>query len=358
MWLTLAFTSAALLGFYDVAKKKSLTGNAVLPVLLLNTLFSSLVFLPALLSAECGLGWFEGTVLEASPGTLHAHGLVALKSVIVLTSWIFGYFGMKHLPITIVGPINATRPVMVLVGAMLVFGERLNACQWAGVLLALVSLFMLSRSSRREGVDFAHNVWILCIALAAVMGAVSGLYDKYIMARLDPVFVQSWYNLYQFFMMAVLTAVVWWPKRHASTPFHWSWAIPLISVFSVAGRLRLPHGPARSRRHDFRRVDGAPRLGRGFVRLRRPALPRTEPARQGRRPHPHPGRHGLPVARVAVACIPSAADDVRCVVFRLSRSPSAILFPARTAREMKKDARPKAGILFGRGWFRPSDDLA
>ena len=129
MWLTLAFTSAALLGFYDVAKKKSLTGNAVLPVLLLNTLFSSLVFLPALLSAECGLGWFEGTVLEASPGTLHAHGLVVLKSVIVLTSWIFGYFGMKHLPITIVGPINATRPVMVLVGAMLVFGERLNACQ-------------------------------------------------------------------------------------------------------------------------------------------------------------------------------------------------------------------------------------
>ena len=90
MWLTLAFTSAALLGFYDVAKKKSLTGNAVLPVLLLNTLFSSLVFLPALLSAECGLGWFEGTVLEASPGTLHAHGLVVLKSVIVLTSWIFG----------------------------------------------------------------------------------------------------------------------------------------------------------------------------------------------------------------------------------------------------------------------------
>lgn len=309
MWLTLAFTSAALLGFYDVAKKKSLTGNAVLPVLLLNTLFSSLVFLPALLSAECGLGWFEGTVLEASPGTLHAHGLVVLKSVIVLTSWIFGYFGMKHLPITIVGPINATRPVMVLVGAMLVFGERLNACQWTGVLLALVSLFMLSRSSRREGVDFAHNVWILCIALAAVMGAVSGLYDKYIMARLDPVFVQSWYNLYQFFMMAVLTAAVWWPKAARLHAFPLELGHPADLGILVAGRLRLPHGPARSRRHDLRRVDGAPRLGRGFVRLRRPALPRTESARQGRRSHPHPGRHGLLVARVAVACVSGA--DVR-----------------------------------------------
>ena len=124
-------------------------------------------------------------------GTLRAHGLVLLKAVIVLTSWIFGYFAMKHLPITIVGPINATRPVMVLVGAMLIFGERLNACQWTGVVLTLLSLFLLSRSSRREGVVFTHNLWILFIALAAVTGAVSGLYDKYIMARLDPVFVQK-----------------------------------------------------------------------------------------------------------------------------------------------------------------------
>ena len=231
MWLTLAFTSAALLGLYDAAKKKALTQNAVLPVLLLNTLFSTLIFLPAILSAEFGLEWFDGTVLEAAPGTLHAHGLVILKSVIVLTSWIFGYFAMKHLPITIVGPINATRPVMVLVGAMLLFGERLNLYQWIGVILAVVSLLLLSRSSRREGVDFTHNRWILFIALAAVTGAVSGLYDKYIMARLDAVFVQSWYNLYQFLMMAVIVAILWWPRRHHTTPFHWSWAIPLISIF-------------------------------------------------------------------------------------------------------------------------------
>ena len=169
--------------------------------------------------------------MATAPGSAAAHGLVILKSCIVLTSWIFGYFGMKHLPITIVGPINATRPVMVLVGALLIFGERLNAYQWTGVALALVSLFLLSRSSRREGVVFSHNIWILFIALSAVTGAVSGLYDKYIMTRLDPVFVQSWYNLYQLAMMAVVGAIVWWPRRSRTTPFHWSWAIPLISVF-------------------------------------------------------------------------------------------------------------------------------
>lgn len=234
MWLSLAFASAALLGLYDAAKKKALTGNAVLPVLLLNTFFCSLFFLPAILSAECGFGWFDGTVLESSCGTLRAHGLVVLKSAIVLTSWIFGYFGMKHLPLTIVGPINATRPVLVLLGALLIFGERLNASQWAGVLLALVSLFLLGRSSRREGVDFAHNRWILCIAAAALTGAASGLYDKYIMTRLDPVFVQSWYNLYQFLMMAIVVGILWWPRRGHTTPFRWSWAIPFISIFLLA----------------------------------------------------------------------------------------------------------------------------
>ena len=234
MWLSLAFASAALLGLYDAAKKKALTGNAVLPVLLLNTFFCSLFFLPAVLSAECGFGWFDGTALESSCGTLRAPGLVVLKSAIVLTSWIFGYFGMKHLPLTIVGPINATRPVLVLLGALLIFGERLNASQWAGVLLALVSLFLLGRSSRREGVDFAHNRWILCIAAAALTGAASGLYDKYIMTRLDPVFVQSWYNLYQFLMMAIVVGILWWPRRGHTTPFRWSWAIPFISIFLSA----------------------------------------------------------------------------------------------------------------------------
>ena len=241
MWLTLAFTSAALLGLYDVAKKRALTDNAVLPVLLLNTLFSSLLFVPVIVAAECGLGWFDGTLLESVPGDAHAHALVALKSAIVLVSWVFGYFAMKHLPLTIVGPINATRPVMVLVGAMLLFGERLNGYQWVGVALALLSLFLLSRSGRREGVDFAHNVWILCIAAAAVMGAVSGLYDKYIMARLDPVFVQSWYNFYQLLMMGTVVGLLWWPRRRTTTPFHWSWAIPLISIFlSLADFAYLP----------------------------------------------------------------------------------------------------------------------
>ena len=236
MWLILAFVSAALLGLYDVAKKQAVKGNAVPTVLLLNTLFSSLLFLPVIISSECDLGWFAGSIFDVEPQPLRVHLLIILKSAIVLSSWIFGYFGIKHLPLTLVGPINATRPVLVLVGAMLIFGERLNALQWIGVLLALISIFLLSRAGKREGIDFARNRWILCVAAAAVLGAASGLYDRHIMRELEPLFVQSWYNIYQFSMMAIAVTLIYLLQSNR-TAFHWSWAIPLISLFLSAADL-------------------------------------------------------------------------------------------------------------------------
>lgn len=234
MWLLLAFLSATLLGFYDVFKKQSLKDNAVLPVLFLNTVFSSLIFLPFILLSVYAPQVFEGTMFNVPLAGWETHKYIVMKSFIVLSSWIFGYFGMKHLPITIVGPINATRPVMVLVGAILVFGERLNLYQWIGVLLAVISFFMLSRSGKKEGIDFKHNKWIFFIVLAAVMGAVSGLYDKYLMKQLNPMLVQSWYNVYQVFIMCPILLLLWLPRRKSSTAFRWTWSILLISIFLSA----------------------------------------------------------------------------------------------------------------------------
>lgn len=60
---------------------------------------------------------------------------------------------------------------------------------------------MLSRSGKKEGIDFKHDRWIWFVVLAAVLGAVSGLYDKYLMGRFNNMQVQAWYNIYQLFMM-------------------------------------------------------------------------------------------------------------------------------------------------------------
>ena len=229
--------SAALLGCYDSFKKQALKANAVIPVLFLNTLFSSLIFLPFIVLSST-TNTLDDSIFYVTSGGWEEHKYVLLKALIVLSSWVLGYFGMKHLPLTIVGPINATRPVMVLVGALLVFGERLNGWQWAGVLLAVLSFLMLSRSGKKEGIDFKHDHWIWMIVGAAALGALSGLYDKYLMAPvegggvgLNRMLVQAWYNFYQCGMMLAMLVFRWWPHRKEITPFHWHWSIIGVSLF-------------------------------------------------------------------------------------------------------------------------------
>lgn len=229
MWIILAVCSALCLGFYDVMKKLSLRDNNVLLVLLLNTLFGSILMMPVIVG-DFASGRF-------GPGSVAAdHAFIALKACIVLASWVLGYFAIKHLPLTIQGPVNASRPVMVLVGALLIFGERLNGLQWAGILLGFVSLYFISRIGAREGFSMKHSRWLWMAIGATVLGACSALYDKYLLQRYEPLQVQAWYSLYQLVLMAIAVSVL---RRagHSTGPFRWRWSIVGISVFLTAADL-------------------------------------------------------------------------------------------------------------------------
>ena len=230
MWALLAFMSAALLGCYDFFKKVSLKDNSVLAVLFLNTFFSSLLFAPFILLSQTGT--ITSGQLFVPSIDLETHLLLFLKAVIVLSSWLCGYIGIKHLPITIVSPIQSNRPVLVLLGALFLFGESLNVYQWIGVIIAIVSVFLLSRSGKREGIDFVNNRWVTFVALASLFGAVSALYDKYLMRSIEPIVVQSWFNIYQCVLMGVIITVMnMLNPTQRSRRFIWRWSIPMISLF-------------------------------------------------------------------------------------------------------------------------------
>ena len=179
---------------------------------------------------------------------LRGHLLTIVKSAIVLSSWIFAYVAIKHLPISVVSPWQATRPMWTLIGALLIFGERLNLWQWAGVVLAVGSIFLFSFSngeSGKSGISHLSRLrqepdakYYVCLALAILIGACSGLYDKYMMRQFDHNAVQVYYTLYQAVMMTVFCYLH--HKRHATRPMlhagadGWAlMAIPLISVFLV-----------------------------------------------------------------------------------------------------------------------------
>lgn len=226
MWVLLALGSALGLGFYDVMKKLSVRGNNVPIVLLLNTLIGTALLSPVLAEGIAGGAWGPG-------GTLIGHVHIVIKAVIVLSSWILGYFAIKHLPLTIQGPINATRPVLVLVGALLLFGERLNALQWTGILLGFCSLYFISRIGAREGFSLRGSRWLWMSVGAMTLGAVSALYDKFLLRLYRPLEVQAWYSLYQALIMAGIVVLLN-RKGLGGGRFSWRWTIVGISVFLTA----------------------------------------------------------------------------------------------------------------------------
>lgn len=234
MWITLAVISAVLLGFYDAAKKRAVAGNDVLTVLFWSTVVSALLFMPVIIASLSGADWFAGSRFAIAAGSAEMHIKVAIKSVIVISSWIAGYYGLKYLPLTLVGPMNATRPVIVLVASIALFGERLNLWQWAGVAVSVASVWLLGRSSRKEGIDFTHNRWIVCMVLGVLLGAASAVYDRYILRQIDPIFVQSWFNVYDVVLMAIVLAATGSKRQSSRATFRWNWAIPLISIFVSA----------------------------------------------------------------------------------------------------------------------------
>lgn len=243
-WVILAFLSALCLGFYDVSKKVALRDNSVVDVLTASVLVSSGILIVPLLISRLMPDALSGSLLYVPPMDIQGHLLTILKSAIVLSSWICAYVALKHLPISIVSPWQATRPMWTLIGALLIFGERLNSWQWAGVVLAIGSIFVFSFFNRPAGLSPKKRLrglalqpeakYYIALALAIVIGACSGLYDKYIMRLYDHNAVQVYYTLYQAAMMLVFCYIH--HKRHPSERgFHITNIRPvaLISVFLV-----------------------------------------------------------------------------------------------------------------------------
>lgn len=210
--------SAILLGVYDVVKKQSLRRNGVLYVLLGATALTALFLCP---------------FLEA--GAPKDHLALVFKAVLVTASWVSGLLGMKYLPITTVSTIKASRPVFVVAFSIILFGEKLNVWQWGGVVLVIAALYLLSVSSKKEGIRFTSNKGVACMAISVLAGATSALYDKHILGYMEPLFVQSWTNVY----ITVLLAICIIAKALKDGPekrerFSWDWRLLVIAVLITA----------------------------------------------------------------------------------------------------------------------------
>jgi bacterial/archaeal transporter family protein len=233
MWALLGLFSALFLGIYDIFKKLSLNGNAVLPVLFFATCTSAVIFLPVAVGSVFFPEFFRSIGLFAPSLNYSEHLLILLKAAIVVSSWILAFFAMKHLPITIFSPIRSTGPLWTMIGALIIFHEKLNLQQWIGVTITLGFFFLFSTTGKGDGIKFHQNKWILFLILGTLLGGASGLYDKFIIRHIDRIAMQAWFSFYQVVLLFPVLMIFWFPKRKKTTPFKWRWSIPAIGLTLV-----------------------------------------------------------------------------------------------------------------------------
>ena len=205
-WLILAFASAVFLGFYDLAKKKSVQDNAVRPVLCLCSAFYALFMLPVLLTGHC------------EPLSLHDHLLLMAKAVIVGLSWLFTYNAIAHMPLSISTTIRA-----------LAVGIAICVCSYIG----------LSMAGRKEMGHFFSNGWVVSMLIGTILASCSGIYDKFILQRMnfEPMTVQVWFSIYMLAVQFITTAFTWFPTRKKTTPFQFRWSfIAVAALLIIADR--------------------------------------------------------------------------------------------------------------------------
>lgn len=229
-WIAAALLSALFLGIYELCTKHAVNKNAVVPVLFYSTLTGALVWF-GLLAVDFAAPGELPKSLVTDHITGQQHLQLALKSFIVALSWIFTYFGMKHLSLSLGSPIRATSPVVVLLGAVLILGERLTLLEVVGVLTTIASFIGLSIAGRGEGVHFHRNKWVWFLVVGTLLGATSALYDRYLLGKLHfsvPT-VQAWFSIYLlvfFIPFMIGWQCRWWPRNE----FHWRWSIPGIAL--------------------------------------------------------------------------------------------------------------------------------
>ncbi len=228
-WIAASLLSALFLGCYELGTKHAVRDNAVLPVLFFANVCSATVWTTLMALAAFSPGTLPAT-FHVAPLALTQHLMLLGKSALVASSWVCSYFAIKHLPVSLASPIRATGPMWTLLGAVLVLGERPSALEGVGIAITLASFVGLSFAGSREGIHFHRDKWIGFLVGGTLLGACSGLYDKFLLGRagFDAATVQCWFSIYLAVLFLPL-AVGWKFRLWSRHEFHWRWSILVVS---------------------------------------------------------------------------------------------------------------------------------
>lgn len=238
-WLWLSLASSLLLGLYEVSRKAALSKSAPLLVLLLANV-GGLVGLSLALLVSRDVVVARSSAFYLVPLDRHQHGAVLIKALLVSTSWIMSYSAVKHLPITVAGPLRAVAPAFTVLGALLWFNEAPSLVQWLGIGVIFSGYLGFAQLGKSEGISYTKSPYVMLLVAGTIVGAMSGLLDKHLLQKvqLQPTTLQFWFVVYTTLIQVVLHLMLMAKNTgHTTRPslgaWRVSWLAPLAGVLLV-----------------------------------------------------------------------------------------------------------------------------
>lgn len=223
-WLLPTLFSALALGIYDVCKKESVRDNSVMPVLFFATLCGTLFFVAG--------SFCTNTFSAAVKCTGREYLYTLLKSFIVSGSWVCVFYAMRELPVTLASPIRATSPLWTAIGGIVIYHEIPGTLQAVGMVIIFAGYIIFSFIGKLEGFSWKSK-GIILIAAGTLLGAVSALFDKYLLnvVKIDRQVLQLYFSV----NLVIVLGAAWalrscFGQKH---PFKWKWSIPFTGILLI-----------------------------------------------------------------------------------------------------------------------------
>ena len=221
--------SSLLLGVYDICKKRAVLDNPVAPTLFYSNLCGSIFFVVLL--------FLSGRIYAAMQCTAVEWWLIFAKAALVGSSWACVYYAMRELPISIASPVRASAPLWVFILGLIFYGEIPTLLQAVAMLSIFAGYLIFALAGKLENINFTRHKGIHALALGTLLGAVSAIYDKYLLNTLHiaPKVVQFYFAVNLVIVLgANYLACSVFRKNSNAKKFHWHWSVAATGILLIA----------------------------------------------------------------------------------------------------------------------------
>ncbi len=231
IWILLVLLYGVLKGLREIAKKKAMTKNSVMEVLIAYTFLSFIFVLPELPKA----GGLESKY----------YFFIAIKSFAVFLAWICSFRSLKKLPVSLYGILDLSRVLFATSFGVFLLGESLNAMQISGLLIVCAGLLLLKfripfgkRKTEETGeIDKesdekskTQTLYVILALISCLLNAVSGFLDKVLMKDISSSQLQFWYMFFMILYYALYMFASHTKVSLSVAKNQWIWILAVMFI--------------------------------------------------------------------------------------------------------------------------------